>query len=240
MVFCYTGTKYTHPAKSLRSRADGELLLLFLVPRRLSIPSILRYSFVSHMMCSRSGDRSVLGITLPVGYLAMSLSPKFLTLMLSCLKLNPPPRVYVVPREQMNSEGAFWKDPPGYFEQLVYPAYVDGHRDMFTVRMHASPLGKRAHEIHRMATSRGGHHYPRGWYLLSPCRWAWMILSSAAAESSCRYFADLSLPSEMFHHFKLKSELCTKGVKRDGKAGLSLKNDILRPVLTLLRSTEVT
>ena len=38
----------------------------------------------------------------------------------------------------------------------------------------------------------------------------------------------------MFYHFKPKSELCTKGVKRDGKAGLSL-NDILCPVLTLLR-----
>jgi nicotinamide/nicotinate riboside kinase len=37
-------------------------------------------------------------------------------------------------RGQMNSEGAFWKDPPGYFEQLVYPAYLDAHRSMFTVR----------------------------------------------------------------------------------------------------------
>ncbi|KAI0256448.1 P-loop containing nucleoside triphosphate hydrolase protein [Lactifluus subvellereus] len=34
--------------------------------------------------------------------------------------------------EQMNAEGAFWKDPPGYFEQLVYPAYVDAHRSIFT------------------------------------------------------------------------------------------------------------
>ncbi|KAH9993201.1 P-loop containing nucleoside triphosphate hydrolase protein [Russula vinacea] len=34
--------------------------------------------------------------------------------------------------EQMNIEGAFWKDPPGYFEQLVYPAYMDAHRAMFT------------------------------------------------------------------------------------------------------------
>ncbi|KAH9979098.1 P-loop containing nucleoside triphosphate hydrolase protein [Lactifluus volemus] len=30
------------------------------------------------------------------------------------------------------AEGAFWKDPPGYFEQLVYPAYLDAHRSMFT------------------------------------------------------------------------------------------------------------
>jgi len=34
--------------------------------------------------------------------------------------------------EQMNSEGTFWKDPPEYFEKLVYPAYVDAHRSMFT------------------------------------------------------------------------------------------------------------
>ncbi|KAF8267946.1 hypothetical protein EI94DRAFT_1778730 [Lactarius quietus] len=39
--------------------------------------------------------------------------------------------------EQMNSEGTFWKDPPEYFEKLVYPAYVDAHRSMFTV--HVSP-----------------------------------------------------------------------------------------------------
>ena len=40
----------------------------------------------------------------------------------------------------MNIEGAFWKDPPSYFEQLVYPAYLDAHRDMFTVSICPSPL----------------------------------------------------------------------------------------------------
>ncbi|KAH9171561.1 P-loop containing nucleoside triphosphate hydrolase protein [Lactarius sanguifluus] len=29
------------------------------------------------------------------------------------------------------AEGSFWKDPPGYFENLVYPAYTDAHRSMF-------------------------------------------------------------------------------------------------------------
>ncbi|KAH9060309.1 P-loop containing nucleoside triphosphate hydrolase protein [Lactarius deliciosus] len=29
------------------------------------------------------------------------------------------------------AEGSFWKDPPGYFENLVYPAYTDAHRTMF-------------------------------------------------------------------------------------------------------------
>ena len=24
-----------------------------------------------------------------------------------------------------------WRDPPNYFENIVYPAYVDAHRDIF-------------------------------------------------------------------------------------------------------------
>src|SRR5216684_8476935 len=36
----------------------------------------------------------------------------------------------------MNSEGEFWKDPPGYFEQLVYPEYIDAHRAVVTVRIY--------------------------------------------------------------------------------------------------------
>lgn len=43
----------------------------------------------------------------------------------------------------MNSEGEFWKDPPGYFEQLVYPAYTDAHSAIFAVcipRFHHKPL----------------------------------------------------------------------------------------------------
>jgi len=81
MASCYTGTKYTRFAESLPSRADDEFLLLPLVSRTLSIPSMLGYSFVCRMMCSRSGDRSVLDIPLPVGYLMMSPSSKFLTFM---------------------------------------------------------------------------------------------------------------------------------------------------------------
>ncbi|KAJ7723694.1 hypothetical protein B0H16DRAFT_1333947 [Mycena metata] len=29
------------------------------------------------------------------------------------------------------AEGALWHDPPNYWEQIVYPAYVDAHRDVF-------------------------------------------------------------------------------------------------------------
>ncbi|RDB24774.1 Nicotinamide riboside kinase [Hypsizygus marmoreus] len=32
---------------------------------------------------------------------------------------------------QSDPEGTLWRDPPGYWEQIVYPAYVDAHRDVF-------------------------------------------------------------------------------------------------------------
>ncbi|KAG5350493.1 hypothetical protein C0989_010800 [Termitomyces sp. Mn162] len=32
---------------------------------------------------------------------------------------------------QSDPEGSLWRDPPGYWEQIVYPAYVDAHRDVF-------------------------------------------------------------------------------------------------------------
>lgn len=40
----------------------------------------------------------------------------------------------------MNTEGVPWKDPPGYFEHVAYPAYIDAHRNMFTVRICVSPM----------------------------------------------------------------------------------------------------
>jgi len=32
---------------------------------------------------------------------------------------------------QSDPEGALWRDPPNYWEQIVYPAYVKAHKDMF-------------------------------------------------------------------------------------------------------------
>jgi nicotinamide/nicotinate riboside kinase len=32
---------------------------------------------------------------------------------------------------QSDPEGALWRDPPGYWEQIVYPAYIDAHREVF-------------------------------------------------------------------------------------------------------------
>ncbi|KAF8909851.1 P-loop containing nucleoside triphosphate hydrolase protein [Mucidula mucida] len=32
---------------------------------------------------------------------------------------------------QSDPEGSLWRDPPHYWEQIVWPAFVDAHRDMF-------------------------------------------------------------------------------------------------------------
>ncbi|EIW82561.1 hypothetical protein CONPUDRAFT_163701 [Coniophora puteana RWD-64-598 SS2] len=32
---------------------------------------------------------------------------------------------------QSDPEGTLWRDPPGYWEQIVWPAYEDAHRDVF-------------------------------------------------------------------------------------------------------------
>lgn len=32
---------------------------------------------------------------------------------------------------QSDPEGDLWRDPPGYWEGIVYPAYVDAHKEVF-------------------------------------------------------------------------------------------------------------
>jgi len=32
---------------------------------------------------------------------------------------------------QSDPEGSLWRDPPGYWEEIVYPAYLDAHREVF-------------------------------------------------------------------------------------------------------------
>ncbi|KAG6378371.1 hypothetical protein JVT61DRAFT_14096 [Boletus reticuloceps] len=32
---------------------------------------------------------------------------------------------------QFNPEGSLWRDPPMYWEHIVYPAYIEAHQDMF-------------------------------------------------------------------------------------------------------------
>jgi nicotinamide/nicotinate riboside kinase len=70
----------------------------------------------------------------------------------------------------MNSEGTFWKDPPGYFEQLVYPAYVDAHRNMFSVRICAltAALFNDAHENAQNGDVEGGSPLLPGLLLIEP------------------------------------------------------------------------
>ena len=40
----------------------------------------------------------------------------------------------------MNTEGVPWKDLPGYFEHVAFPACINTHRKMYTVRICVSPL----------------------------------------------------------------------------------------------------
>ena len=32
---------------------------------------------------------------------------------------------------QSDPEGSLWRDPPGYWEDIVYPAYLDAHKEIF-------------------------------------------------------------------------------------------------------------
>jgi nicotinamide/nicotinate riboside kinase len=32
---------------------------------------------------------------------------------------------------QSDPEGTLWRDPPHYWENIVYPAYIDANRDVF-------------------------------------------------------------------------------------------------------------
>lgn len=32
---------------------------------------------------------------------------------------------------QSDPEGSLWRDPPEYWEQIVWPAYIDAHRKLF-------------------------------------------------------------------------------------------------------------
>ena len=45
---------------------------------------------------------------------------------------------------QSDPEGALWRDPPNYWEQIVWPAYVRAHTDMLEGGdiEHGQPNGK--------------------------------------------------------------------------------------------------
>ena len=45
---------------------------------------------------------------------------------------------------QSDPEGALWRDPPEYWEQIVWPAYVRAHKDVFENGdlEHGAPAGK--------------------------------------------------------------------------------------------------
>ena len=40
-------------------------------------------------------------------------------------------RVLLIHGVQSDPEGALWRDPPDYWEQIVWPAYMEAHREVF-------------------------------------------------------------------------------------------------------------
>lgn len=34
-------------------------------------------------------------------------------------------------RVQSDPEGSLWRDPPGYWEDIIYPAYIEAHKEVF-------------------------------------------------------------------------------------------------------------
>lgn len=48
------------------------------------------------------------------------------------------------PGVQSDPEGSFWQDPPQYWEQIVWPAYVKAHKDLIEggELEHGQPSGK--------------------------------------------------------------------------------------------------
>ncbi|KAI0319579.1 P-loop containing nucleoside triphosphate hydrolase protein [Amylostereum chailletii] len=56
----------------------------------------------------------------------------FLRVPYEVLKQRREERVGYATAEQLAApEGTFWRDPPGYFDELVWPAYLDAHRSIF-------------------------------------------------------------------------------------------------------------
>ena len=73
-----------------------------------------RYSCASRRQSCTNEDTNDTGIILPV-------SPKHLLQTSKQLILTV----------QSDPEGSLWRDPPNYWEQIVYPAYVRSHEHLF-------------------------------------------------------------------------------------------------------------
>jgi len=55
-----------------------------------------------------------------------------------------PSPTHFKPGVQSDPEGALWRDPPGYWDDIVYPAYVDAFKDVFAAGdvEHGAPTDK--------------------------------------------------------------------------------------------------
>ncbi|KAM9903720.1 hypothetical protein OXX79_003186 [Metschnikowia pulcherrima] len=51
-------------------------------------------------------------------------------------------------RQGYNTVEGFWSDPPGYFDNIVWPAYIDSHRHLFVDGNVESSLSESAKKLH--------------------------------------------------------------------------------------------
>ena len=101
------------------------------VPHRgLLIRSMSAY-FSGHltMFCTGGGTRGtdiILQVNIP-----LELSPKQLTSSLPTLSPHRSRQLPFICGVQTDPEGALWRDPPNYWEQIVWPAYIEAHKHVF-------------------------------------------------------------------------------------------------------------
>lgn len=106
---------------------------------RMSLASLMFAFFcVSRMMSSGREDTNVMDTTRQVRWL-LQLSRSFQswhssTFTISLLLYHLDPQYLysrLFPWVQSDPEGSLWRDPPHYWEQIVFPAYVEANSELF-------------------------------------------------------------------------------------------------------------
>ena len=87
--------------------------------------------FSGHLttFCTGGGTRGtviILQVNIP-----LELSPKQLTSSLPTLSPHRSRQLPFICGVQTDPEGALWRDPPNYWEQIVWPAYIEAHKHVF-------------------------------------------------------------------------------------------------------------
>ena len=80
--------------------------------------------------CCTSGGTSGTGI-IPQVSNPSKLLPKQLTSSFPILSAHRSRHLPFICGVQTDPEGALWRDPPNYWQQIVWPAYIEAHKHVF-------------------------------------------------------------------------------------------------------------